>query len=422
MVNKSQLAGFGALAAATALALSACGGSGSGTTPSSSGSAAPATSASSSAPASSSGSLTVWVDSERAAALKDVAADYEKNTGIKVQIVSKATDKIKDDFTQQGASAGGPDVVMGAHDWIGELVKNGIAAPIELGDKSADFSDVAIKASTYQGKAYMLPYAVENLALLRNTELAPEAPTSFDDMIATGKKAGLKQPFVVEQGKEGNPYHLYPFQTAFDAPVFGTDANGDYDASKLLLGQGTKFADWLAEQGKAGTISTEITGDIAADKFAKGQSAYWLTGPWNVKAAEAAGVKFTVDPIPSPTDKEAAPFAGVKGFFVNEHSENKLAATDFLVNYLGTEPVQTKLFESSAVLPALKAAADKAASDPIIAGFQKAGASAVPMPAIPEMGVVFESWGVSQAAILDGKDPQKTWSDLVAKVEKAIAK
>ena len=141
-----------------------------------------------------------------------------------------------------------------------------------------------------------------------------------------------------------------------------------------------------------------------------------------MKAAQKAGVELAVDPIPSPTDQPAAPFAGVKGFFVNEHSANKLAATDFLVNYLGTEPVQTALFESSAVLPALKAAADKAASDPVIAGFQKAGENAVPMPAIPEMGTVFEFWGVSEAAILDGKDPAKTWDALVSKVQKAITK
>jgi len=421
MVKKLHLARLGAVAAAATLALTACGGSGSGTS-ASSGPAATGSTAASSPAAASTSSLTVWVDSERADALKTVAADYEKSTGIKVQIVSKATDKIKDDFTQQGAAAGGPDVVMGAHDWIGELVTNGIAAPIEMADKASEFSDVAIKASTYQGKTYMLPYAVENLALLRNTELAPEAPKNYDDMIAAGKKAGLKAPFVVQQGKEGDPYHLYPFQTAFGAPVFGTDAKGDYDASKLMLDQGGKFADWLAAQSKAGNISTEITGDIASDKFAKGQAAYWLTGPWNVKAAEASGVKIAVDPIPSPTGEEAVPFAGVKGFFINEHSENKLAATDFLVNYLGTEAVQTELFKSSAVLPALKTAADAAASDPVIAGFQKAGEHAQPMPAIPEMGTVFEHWGVSEAAILDGKDAQKTWNDLVAKVQKAITK
>jgi hypothetical protein len=38
------------------------------------------------------------------------------------------------------------------------------------------------------------------------------------------------------------------------------------------------------------------------------------------------------------------------------------------------------------------------------------------------MGTVFESWGVSEAAIINGKDPKATWSSLVDKVTKAIAK
>ena len=67
---------------------------------------------------------------------------------------------------------------------------------------------------------------------------------------------------------DGNPYHLYPFQTGFGAPVFGTDASGGYDATKLELGNagGDAFATWLGSQGKNGTgvFNTEITGEARA--------------------------------------------------------------------------------------------------------------------------------------------------------------
>ena len=97
---------------------------------------------------------------------------------------------------------------MGAHDWVGELVTSGVVASIELGDTSADYPDVAINAATYDGETYLLPYAVENLALLRNADLVPEPATTFDDMIAKGTAAGVTYPFVVEQGADGNPNHL----------------------------------------------------------------------------------------------------------------------------------------------------------------------------------------------------------------------
>jgi arabinogalactan oligomer/maltooligosaccharide transport system substrate-binding protein len=371
-----------------------------------------------------SGSLTVWVDAERVDALQGAADAYTEKTGVEVDLVAKDNATIKDDFIQQVPTGEGPDIVMGAHDWLGELTTNGVVAPLELGDSAGDYLEVAIQAATYDGTVYMLPYAVENIAVLRNADLVPEAATSFDDMIAKGTAAGLAQPFVVEQGAEGNPYHLYPFQTAFGAPVFGTDDSGSYDAGDLQLGSegGYEFAAWLASQGKNGTgvFNTDIDGAIAKQAFLDGTAAFWLTGPWNVGAAIDGGINVAIDPIPSPTAEAAQPFAGVKGFFLSAESKNKVAATDFLVNYLGSKDVQLELFQAGNILPALSAAADTAASDPIIAGFQAVGGDAVPMPAIPAMGSVWQYWGVSEAAIINGEDPKATWDKLVADVSAAI--
>ena len=400
-VNKRGMVAVGAIAIVSALTLAGCS-TGSGGDDSSSG-------------GDSGGTLTVWVDAERVDALQGAADAYQEKTGVTVKLVGKSVDDMKDDFIQQVPTGKGPDVVMGAHDWLGELSTNGVVAPIELGDSSEDYLPVALQAATYEGTVYMLPYAVENIAVLRNADLVPEPATSFDDMVSQGT-------FVVEQGAEGNPYHLYPFQTAFGAPVFGTDESGSYDPTDLQLGSegGFAFADWLGAQGAAGTLNTDIDGEIAKQQFLDGTAAFWLTGPWNVGAATEAGINVEIDPIPSPTGETASPFAGVKGFFVSAESKNKVAANDFLVNYLGTEDVQLELFKAGNVLPALTAAADTAASDPIIAGFQAVGADAVPMPAIPAMGAVWQFWGVAEAAIINGEDPQATWQKLVDDVTAAI--
>lgn len=360
--------------------------------------------------------LTVWVDAERVDALQGAADAYEEKTGVVVELVGKDNADIKDDFIQQVPTGEGPDITMGAHDWLGELATNGVVAPLELGDAADGFLPVALDASTYEGTVYMLPYAVENIAVLRNKALVPDAPTSFDDMVAKGT-------FVVEQGAEGNPYHLYPFQTAFGAPVFGTNDKG-YDPTDLQLGSagGEEFATWLAGQGKNGTgvFNTDIDGDIAKQSFIDGEAAFWLTGPWNVGAALDAGIDVAIDPVPSPTDAPASPFAGVKGFFVSAESDNKVAANDFLVNYLGSEDAQLALFEAGNILPALSAAAETASADPIIGGFAKVGEQAVPMPAIPAMGSVWQYWGIAQAEIINGADPVATWQKLTSDVQAAI--
>ena len=62
-------------------------------------------------------------------------------------------------------------------------------------------------------------------------------------MISSGKTAGKQYPFVIQMGTEGDPYHFYAFQTSFGAPVFNTNASGEYTSELAMGGSGgTDFA------------------------------------------------------------------------------------------------------------------------------------------------------------------------------------
>ena len=124
--------------AGLALVLTACSSGGGGTTPSTP--AAGPTAAESSAPAAGSGgTLTIWVDDTRSGPVKEVAKKFEQERGVTVKFVQKDFGDIRDDFTTQVPTGQGPDIIVGAHDWLGKLVQNGVVAPIELGDKASDF-------------------------------------------------------------------------------------------------------------------------------------------------------------------------------------------------------------------------------------------------------------------------------------------
>ncbi|MET0589569.1 MAG: maltose ABC transporter substrate-binding protein [Naasia sp.] len=409
-VNRRSALAVVALVSGGALALSACssGGGGDG--------AAPADD----------GALTIWVDADRAAVLQDAAADFTDETGVAVELVQKDFGEIRDQFVSQVPTGEGPDIAVGAHDWLGTLVTNGVVAPIELGDGSGDFQQVAIDAWSYDGQIYGVPYSIENIALLRNTALAPETPATWDEMIAAGQAAGTEYPFLVGlDPAASDPYHLYPFQTSFGAPVFGTNADGSYNADDLLIGDagGDAFAQWLAAQGAAGVLNPNIDGDLARENFVAGKAPFYLTGPWNVPAAEEAGLTVEVDPIPSAGGQPAQPFVGVQGFFLSAKSDNVVAATTFLTDYVGSEEVQTALYEVGGRAPALTSAFDAAvSSDPIVAGFGEVGATAVPMPSIPQMGSVWEFWGATQIAILTGQgDPVQLWQKMAGDIETAVS-
>lgn len=407
-VNSRTLAAVGALAA-VGLALAGC--SGNSGTPSEG------------------GTLTVWVDADRATVLEDVAAQFEEDRGVAVELVVKEFGDIRDDFVTQVPTGNGPDVIVGAHDWLGKLVQNGVVAPIELGDAAADFQQVAVTAMSYEGQTYGLPYSVENIALLRNTALAPNAPATMDDAIATGQAlvdAGdAEYAFLVGlDPNAADPYHLYPLQASFGAPVFEITADGTYDPTKLALGGsgGEAFAAQLAAWGEAGVLNTNISGDIAKEEFVAGKAPYFLTGPWNVPAIAEAGIEYSIDAIPSAGGQTATPFVGVQGFYISAKSENTLAANEFLVNYIGSEAVQTALYKVGGRAPALLSAFEAAQSDADVAAFGAVGAEGVPMPNVPAMDAVWADWGATEVAIINGQgDPVELWRAMVASIEGKIA-
>ncbi|WP_435736292.1 extracellular solute-binding protein [Cellulosimicrobium sp. PMB13] len=371
--------------------------------------------------ASSTGALTVWVDETRQDAVTAAATSFEEETGTSVEVVLKNFEDIRADFLAQVPTGEGPDITVGAHDWLGEMTTNGVVAPLELGDKASEFETVSLEAFTQDGQVYGLPYAIENIALIRNTQLAAEAPATWDDAVAAGQAAGTKFPILVQSDNDkGDPYTHYPFQTSFGAPVFTQNEDGSY-SSELAMGgpEGQAYATWLGEQGAAGVLSQDTTYDIAVEAFKNGESPFIVGGPWMIESFE--GMDLSIDPIPAAGDQPAQPFVGVQGFYLSAESENAIVANDFLVNFLSTEEAQLALYQAGNRPPALTAAADSASSsDPIVAGFRAVGAEAVPMPSIPEMASVWSFWGVTEAAIVSGADPVATWDKMIADIEGAI--
>lgn len=374
-----------------------------------------------------SGTLTVWADDTRVPIVEKIGKQFTAEKGVTVKVVQKDFGTLKDEFTTQAPSGKGPDILIGAHDWVGGLVESGGIAPIELGDKASQMQDVAVKAFTYNGQTYGLPYAVENIALVRNTDLAPKAPKSWADMVATGKKlvaeGKAKFPFAVQQDPtNGDPYHLYPLQQSFGSTIFGTAPDGSYDASQLKIGDanGIRFAKWLSKAAKDNVINPNISYDIATGEFAKGKVPYIITGPWALPGFDEKHVNYAVEQIPSPGGQPAVPFVGVQGFMVSSYSKNPLLANDFVVNYLGTKSAQEQLFKAGGRPSAMTSVFDQSKDNPVYKGFGEVGANGVPQPNIPAMDAVWAVWGKTELAIIKGGDPVKLWKNMARKIKKTI--
>lgn len=365
--------------------------------------------------------LVVWTDEERADAIAAAAEQFEADTGATVTLVQKNFEDLRADFIAQVPTGEGPDITVGAHDWLGALVTAGVVDTVDLGDSEGDFEQVALDAMTYDGQLYALPYSLESVALVQNVDLVgDEAPETWEDLIQMATDAGFDRPIAINTaGETGDAYTMYGLQTSFDAPVFVQDDSGSYTTEVGMGGDaGTAFAEWLGENGSSGTgvISTTIDYDINNELFDSGEVPFTIQGPWAMSAFESVE-SIAVNPIPSAGGETAAPFVGVQGFYISAQSENALLAQEFLVNYLATAEAQQALYDADPRIPAFTAVAEQVAEDPIIDGFLASSQNGVPMPSIPEMGSVWDLWNAAEVQIINGADPESTWTQMISDLE-----
>lgn len=437
-LRKTRLA---ALTGIVAIALAACGSSSSSSSSSSAGSSAAGSSAAASSAAGSAGgtaaaggstegALTIWADNLYAPIMKDVAAQFTADNGIPVNVEEIASE-LQTQFVTASQAGTGPDLVMGAHDWIGNLVQNGAIDPIPMTDtQKAAFLPKSVEGVTFNGQIYGVPYALENVALYRNTTMAPEAPTSIEQLVSTGealKAAGTAtEILVLPIGQNGDAYHMFPLYSAGGGSVFGTTADGSYDPKQLELGTPEAAAAMtkIAALGETGqnVLKRSIDSTQVPTLFTDGKAPYMISGPWNLPAVQKSGVPYAISAIPGYEGGEpASPFIGVQAMYVASKGKNKAVAQEFATNFFPTVDVATALFEAQPRPPALKAVYDQvAASNPDIKAFVEAGENGQIMPSITAMAAVFGPWGKAVAAIVGGADPTQTMTDTANAIKSQI--
>ncbi len=432
---------LGILLALMAIVVAACssGGSGGAT-------AAPATAASSAAapseaapseggspasaaPGGDAAKLVIWADDKRAAAIKPLAQQWATDNGVTVE-VQAITENLTTQFKTASQQGTGPDIVVWAHDAVADFVQNSAIDPVTMPDTSM-FDPLAVKGMTYQGQLYGVPYSIENIALIRNTDLAPDCPATMEDLVSAGqalvKDKKVTNIMALQVGQKGDAYHIYPLFTSGGGSFFGTTATGDPDGTNVTvdsaesIAAGQKLYD-LGEKG-VGALKRSVDDKNAIPLFTGGKTPFLVSGPWAIADIEKAKVNYDVCAIPAFADgKPASPFIGVNGFYLASKGKNKTLAQEFLTSVVPTPEFQSGLYAVDPRRPALtESATAAAADDPNIPKFADAGANGTILPAIPEMGQVWSPFGIAESAIVGGTDPKMALTAAAKAIREGIA-
>ncbi len=413
--------------AALTLAVSACGtaatptpAGSTGTTPSvappASGGVAPSAGAPSAAPLT--GSLTIWEaygasgTSEKDAFDKIVANVMAANPGLKVTVTDVPFNNLFTNFETQAAAGGGPDMYIAPNDNLPSEARNGLLVDVsDLVDtlKAAPYntSDVAINASTVDGKLYEIPESMKAVELFYDKSVLTTPPVTIDDWKANASKLGW-----VYGANGGGAYYLWGLYSSFGGKILADDgkcaatAGGVADALK-----------WLQEMKAAGMKFYQNDNDSKADLIS-GKIAGFIDGPWQSgDLKKALGDKLAVVAGPKGTG-EWAPMTAPDGFYINASSKNIDLAKAFALQFL--LPANEQIFADAGHLPANTTLQP---ADPIAQSFAALMPSGFARPTAKELNNYWGNFGNALVAAIDkGDDPTKLVADACAAMDKANGK
>lgn len=373
--------------------------------------------------------MLVWADKDKAIGIEDAVKAFEEEHGIEIEVkeLEMAT-KQKEQLRLDGPAGTGPDVLTLPHDQIGLLANEGLIAPLEVNQSVLDlYTDSSLEAVTYKGKIYGIPKATETPILIYNKEYMKEAPETFEELYEFSKN-------ITKDGKYGflalwdNYYFAHGILSSYGGYVFKNNS-GTLDPTDIGLNnkgaiEGAKYIEkWYEEGLFPQGIVGESGGSTLTGLFEEGKAAARMDGPWAVQGMIDAGIDFGAAPMPKlPNGEYAQTFVGVKSWNVSAYSENKEWATKLII-FLANKENAKKRFEIVHEIPPVKSLID----DPIIAEYPVAKAVAiqsqrgVPMPNIPEMGMVWEPMANALQLIATGKqDPEAALNDAVETIKTKI--
>jgi maltose-binding protein MalE len=350
--------------------------------------------------------IVIWADADRKPAVEQVAGAWARSKGATVEVVQKDFGQIRSQLTTVAADTA-PDVIVGAHDWVGELGANGSVLPLSPSAATRkQFPAYALNSFSYGTaikKLYGMPVALENVALITNTRLA-KVPTSFADLerqaLAVKKRTKAQVGLAVQQGSGGDAFHMYPFFSGLGGYIFGTNKAGNLDPSDIGIANPRflRNAAQIDRWNKSGLIRSQVGADQAKSLFLTGKVPYYVTGPWFVSDIKKAGIRYSISAFPQIVQGiKSVPFLGVQGFMVTKFSAThgvESLAKDLVATYMARPASQLALAAANGRFPA-NTTAGAQVKDPDLKAFGRASTGGVPMPNIPQMASV---WGDLGAA------------------------
>lgn len=298
-----------------------------------------------------------------------------------------------------GSPRTAPDLVFIDASTTGALAAAALVSPVEFPRSTRrTLGAAAVDGFRYGFNVYGVPMQTQNVALVTNADLVPEAPRTFTQLRRTAlrlQRAGtVTMPLALGQDPTAPAADaLYPLFSGLGGFVFGTNAGGSLDPTKIGINNAAfqRNSDRIDTWNSLGLVTSTISQEQARDAFVSGQAPFWIAEPSDIDALTRVGFRYRITSIPRIVKGQTpAPLLRTYGFavttFARQHGLLE-EATSLVQEVLPGARSQRAFFDASPLvgLPANSNAAANVPNRQLVA-FGAAGTEAVAYPNIPQWG------------------------------------
>ena len=354
------------------------------------------------------GELLVWVGVDKGwRGLAELGKKFEKDLGIPVKV--ETPDGLTDKFQSAAQSGKGPDIVIWAHDRLGEWADAGLLKPLEVSEEfKAAFIPMTWDAVTHKNQIWGYPLALEAVSLIYNKKIVTgPPPTQLSEIPEFAKALKITHPGVIPiMWDYGTPYFSWPF-LASDGGYPFKKVEGGYDVKDagVNVPGAVKGLQEILDLLNSGIMPKGSTYSVMEQKMCRGELAMMVSGPWAWLDLRKCGIDFDLAPLPGVGGKPGRPLVGVLSALINRASPNGDLAVQFLEEYVCTEEgLRTIDADIALGVPALKALAEElSAKNPLIKLTYQNALDGVVMPNIPQIGKFWSSIGAALQITTSGQ-------------------
>jgi maltose/maltodextrin transport system substrate-binding protein len=370
------------------------------------------------------GELLVWINGDKGyRGLAEVGKKFEKDLGIPVKV--EAPEGATDKFQAAAQTGKGPDIMLWAHDRIGEWADAGLLKPLTISDDfKAGFIPMSWDAVTHNKQIWGYPLALEAVSLIYNKKyVTGNPPSQLSEIRALAKKLKTKSPKVVAiLWDYDTPYFTWPFLASGGGYPF-KEVAGSYDIKDIGVANdgAVKGLKEVVDLITAGIMPKGASYSIMEQKMNSGELAMMVSGPWAWANLRKSGIDFGLAPLPGVGGNPGKPFVGVLTALINRSSPNADLAAQFIEKYICTaDGLKTIDADVPIGVPALKSLYDEmAAKNPLIKVTYDNAQNGVVMPNIPEMGKFWSSMASAFQIATNGQaSPEAALADAKKNMEK----